>query len=290
MIEIRKIAIYGKAGIGKSTVSSNISAALSEMGERVMQVGCDPKRDSIATLCGRLMPTLMDKVRDSNKMSEEVINEIIFEGFNGILGVECGGPKPGRGCAGKGVNLGLQLLEQYKIFEKRDRTFVIFDVLGDVVCGGFSQPIRSGYAKEMYMVTCGEILTMYQANNIIQAVVRLYNAGVEVGVAGLIDNMRGVPYEREIVEEFGRVIGVPVIQHIPRSKVVQDAEFQGKTVIEAYPSSEQAEVYRELARKILNIKKTYIPKPVSMEDLKDIISSIDRDLPPRENASTKSFK
>jgi nitrogenase iron protein NifH len=270
----KQIAVYGKAGIGKSTVSSNISAALSQMGERVMQVGCDPKRDSIATLCGQLMPTLMDQTMKYPRITEELIEEVVFTGFNDILGLECGGPKPGRGCAGKGVNLALQLLDQFHIFEKHDVTFALFDVLGDVVCGGFAQPIRSGYAKEMYVVICGEILTLYQSNNITRAVVRLHDAGVDVGVAGFIDNMRGVPYEKEIVEEFGRLVGIPIVAHIPRSKLVHDAEFEGKTVIERYPDSEQAQVYRDLAKKIIENTETYIPRITTMEDLERMIIEV----------------
>ncbi len=270
----KQIAIYGKAGIGKSTVSSNISAALSQMGERVMQVGCDPKRDSIATLCGKLMPTLMDQTRKNPNVTEDLIEEVVFTGFNDILGLECGGPKPGRGCAGKGVNLALQLLDQYHIFEKHDVTFALFDVLGDVVCGGFAQPIRSGYAKEMYVVICGEVLTLLQSTNITRAVVRLHDVGVDVGIAGFIDNMRGVPNEREIVEAFGKLVGVPIIAHVPRSSLVHDAEFEGKTVIECYPDSEQAQVYRNLAKKILETTHTYIPKIVTMEQIETVISKV----------------
>ncbi|TDA68020.1 MAG: nitrogenase iron protein [Clostridia bacterium] len=270
----RIVAIYGKAGIGKSTVSSNISAALSQMGEQVMQVGCDPKRDSIATLCGELKPTFMEKMQEKRKVAEADIDEVIFTGFNGVYGIECGGPKPGRGCAGKGVNWALETLDKHNIFDKYGATVVIFDVLGDVVCGGFSQPIRSGYAKEMYIVVCGEVLTLFQANNILKAVVRLHETGVDVGVAGIINNMRGVEHEQEIVEAFGKLIGVPVIEHIPRSKVVQEAEFDGKTVIEAFPGSEQADVYRRLARKILENKDRYIPRIASLEDIERVIIQV----------------
>ena len=260
---IRMIAIYGKAGIGKSTVSSNLSAALSTMGEKVMQVGCDPKRDSIATLCGKLMPTLLDEVRGKVVGLKE-IESVIFKGYNDILGIECGGPHPGKGCAGKGVDLALELLSRFNIFEKKGASFVIFDVLGDVVCGGFSKPMRSGYAKEMYQVVSGEVLTLYQANSIFKAVTRLSDLGVEVGIAGLINNMRGMKDEEKIVEDFASAIGIPVTYHIPRSKTVQDAEFDGKTVIEAYPESEQADRYRELAKKIQDNKDkpTHIPKNI----------------------------
>jgi len=268
---IRKVAMYGKGGVGKSTVCSNVSAALSQMGEKVMQVGCDPKRDSISTLCGKLMPTILDKTAETRSVTEEMVRSVIFEGFNGVLGCESGGPRPGVGCAGKGVNLALQLLERFQIFDKYGVTLVLFDVLGDVVCGGFAQPMRSGYAHEIYLITCGEPLTLFQVNNIIKAVHKLSSLGADVGVAGIIDNMRGVAHEKEIVEEFGKLIGVPVIEHVPRSKTVQDAEFQGKTVIEALPDSPQAEVYRRLAQKILTNKDIHTPTPVTMDDIKGIM-------------------
>lgn len=267
---VKKIAIYGKGGIGKSTTSSNLSAALSHMGEKVLQVGCDPKRDSIATLCGKLMPTILGQALESTRMTQEIMDKLVFTGYNGVLGCESGGPRPGRGCAGKGVNLALRLLDEFRVVERYQVTFVLYDVLGDVVCGGFAQPMRSGYASETYLVTCGEVLTMYQVNNIAKAVVKLHAAGAEVGVAGLINNMRGIPDEERIVEDFAQLLGVPVIQHVPRSRLVQQAESQGKTVIEAFPDSDQAEVYRSLARKVLANEKTYIPKIATFRDIKEI--------------------
>lgn len=272
---VRKIAIYGKGGIGKSTTSCNISAAISHMGHKVLQVGCDPKRDSIATLCGHLMPTILDQLKATQRMTANQIDQVVFTGYNGVLGMESGGPSPGTGCAGKGVFMALQLIEQFQVIKRYGVDFALFDVLGDVVCGGFAQPMRAGFAREIYLVTCGEMLTLFQVNNISRAVSKLHEAGANVGVAGIINNMRGVPNEEVIVEEFAKQVGLPVMQHIPRSRLVQEAEIQGKTVIEAFPDSPQAEVYRSLARKILDNTETFIPSNISMRQIKDIVHSFD---------------
>ena len=236
-----------------------------------MQVGCDPKRDSIATLCGGLQPTILSAVEQGD-IDEETMRGLIREGYNGILGVESGGPKPGSGCAGRGVLTALRILEEYDIFEKYDITFALFDVLGDVVCGGFAQPLRAGYAREVYIVTCGELLTLLQINNIAASVRRLNEQGADCAVAGLINNMRGVENEEQIVEAVAERMGVPVIAHIPRSPLVQEAEMDAKTVVGAFPDSDQAEVYRELARKVLDNQKTYIPNTISFKEIRPIVS------------------
>lgn len=273
--DARKVAFYGKGGIGKSTTASNVSAAISYMDHKVLQVGCDPKRDSIATLCGKLMPTILDQVKASPRMSANLMDQVVFTGYNGVLGMESGGPSPGTGCAGKGVFMALQMIEQFQVIKRYGVTFVIFDVLGDVVCGGFAQPMRGGFAREIYLVTCGELLTLFQVNNIARAVAKLHGAGADVGIAGLINNMREVANEEAIVEAFAREIGVPVIQHVPRSRLVQQAENQGKTVIEAFPHSPQSDVYRELAVKILDNKSKFVPGTITMRQIKEIVHSFD---------------
>lgn len=274
--EIKTIAIYGKGGIGKSVTSSNLSAALAEMGEKVLQVGCDPKHDSIATLCGMLKPTILDLTKDTERFGRVRRRDLesrLFTGFNGVIGCEAGGPKPASGCAGKGVTLALQLLKEHNIPERYGITFIIYDILGDAVCGGFARPMRDGFAKDVYVIACGETLTLYMVNNILKAIRLINDSGAEVGCAGIIDNMRGVPSEEAIVESFGQLVGVPVIYHVPRDKVVQLAEFQGKTVMEAYPDSAQANHYRALARKIKENEQRFVPNPTSMEEIKKIVQA-----------------
>lgn len=275
----RSIAVYGKAGIGKSITSSHLSASLAKMGQKVMQVGCDPKRDSVALLCHGIMPTILERFKmvdaeteEPIEMTEEILSEVMFEGYSDVLCCESGGPRPGIGCAGRGVLVAIQLLEEFNVLEKYGITFAVYDVLGDVVCGGFAQPMRAGHAKEIYVITCGESLTLYITNEILKAVNRIAAEDVEVGVAGLVDNQRNVPHEREIVEAFAEKVGVPVIEHVPRSLKVQEAEAMGKTVIEAFPESDQAKVYGGLAKKVLDNKFIYHPKPLTgMDEIMDTV-------------------
>lgn len=275
----RRIAIYGKAGIGKSITSSHLSVALSELGEKVIQVGCDPKRDSVALLCGGIMPTILEQLKmvdaeteEPVEMTEKILDKVMFKGYKDVLCCESGGPRPGIGCAGRGVLVAVQLLEEFNVLKRFGITFGIYDVLGDIVCGGFSQPMRGGHAEEIYIVVCGEPLTLYITNEILKAVDRIVSEGIEVGVAGLIDNQRNVPHEKDIVEEFGRKVGVPVIEHVPRSLKVQEAEARGKTVLEAFPDSDQAEVYRGLAKIVLENKYVYTPSPLSgMDEIMDTV-------------------
>lgn len=269
----KTVAFYGKGGIGKSTTSCNVSASLSEMGERVMQVGCDPKRDSISMLCHGMKPTILHTMmeRGESGISEDLVKSVVHNGFANVLCVESGGPKPGVGCGGRGVNLALTALDRYKIFDQYDVTFLLLDVLGDTVCGGFAQPLRSGFAKQVYIVTCGEPLTLYQMNNLGKAVNNVRLTGQDVGVAGLIDNQRGIINEEKIVEEVADIMGVPVTAHIPRSELIQRGELLGQCVLEAFPDSDLVNIYRSLAKKILENEKTYIPKNVPLRTIKEIV-------------------
>ena len=246
---MRKLAIYGKGGIGKSTTTSNLSAALSMLGLKVMQIGCDPKADSTINLMGgNFIPTVLEVM---NKKGDNItLEDIVFEGFNGVLCVEAGGPTPGVGCAGRGIIAAFEKLAELNAFEVYQPDIVIYDVLGDVVCGGFSMPIRNGYADEVYIVTSGEMMSMYAASNISTAVNQFKNRGY-ASLKGLILNAKNVENEYELVQKLATEINSSIYHYIPRDKVVQLSENDGKTVIEKESSCEMANVYLELAKKII---------------------------------------
>ena len=279
---MRQIAIYGKGGIGKSTTASNLSAALAEMNYKVMQVGCDPKQDSTTALLGEFQATVLDTLQEnnvsfdvnfgSNGKHEELIKEFVSSGFADVLCIESGGPRPGVGCAGRGVLVALEFLSKNKVFEKYQIDVVIYDVLGDVVCGGFAAPMRKGYAGEVYLISSGELMALYAANNIAKAIYNLATERRNARIGGLILNARNVVGEIELIEEFAERLGIPVMAHIPRSDHVQIAEYDSKTVIEAFPQSEQAQIYRHLAKKIVANDKRVIPTPFeTIGDIQELL-------------------
>lgn len=264
----REIALYGKGGIGKSTIACNLSVNLSEMGHKVMQVGCNPKVDSTAFLLGG-EPSDVNVLQHTKEygVSEKTVLETVVEGYRAVLCVESGGPEPAEGCAGRGVTLALDLLKQYQIAERFNVDFIIYDVIADVVCGGFGQPMRSGYAREVYLVTSGELMSLYSANNISRAIATIAASGRDVRVAGIISNMRGVENELELIEAFAQRIGVPIMAHIPRDSTVQKAEALSGTVAQVFPDSPMGKLYRTLAEKVLEPKDRVVPTPMELEEL-----------------------
>jgi nitrogenase iron protein NifH len=264
---MRQIAIYGKGGIGKSTIAANLSKALSELGLNVMQVGCDPKRDSTRILTGgRLIPTVLDLYREKLRLGKDEyaisLGDIVFKAPSGVYCVESGGPEPGVGCAGRGVLTTLQILKDLKAFETYGIDVAIYDVLGDVVCGGFAMPIRQGYAREIYLICSGGFMSIYAANNIARAVQRLARRG-DTGLSGIICNSNGnEKFERAVLPEFAQRLGSKFIQFVPRSSVIQACETEGRTVLEHAPKSEEAKIFRELAKLVMENDARVIPTPV----------------------------
>ncbi len=260
------IAIYGKGGIGKSTTTSNIAAALAEAGYRVIQIGCDPKSDSTVTLRGgNYLPTVLDSTREGSKVRLEDISAV---GFKGVLCVEAGGPVPGVGCAGRGINAAITLLQELKLFDDFKPDFVLYDVLGDVVCGGFAVPILEGLTDRVYVVTSSDFMAIYAANNLFKAITKYApSGGAKLG--GIIANGLVAPYAKTLIDDFAQQTGTRAVQYIPRALVVSQSELYGQTVIEAHPESEHADLYRQLAKSIIEDTEAVIPKPLSVNDLRN---------------------
>ena len=267
---MRKVAIYGKGGIGKSTTTQNTVAGLVEMGKKVMVVGCDPKADSTRLLLnGLAQKTVLDTLREEGEDVE--LEDVRKVGFGGTLCTESGGPEPGVGCAGRGIITSINLLEQLGAYaESEELDYVFYDVLGDVVCGGFAMPIREGKAQEIYIVVSGEMMAMYAANNICKGIVKFAEAG-GVRLGGLICNSRKVDNEQEMIQALADRLGTQMIHFVPRDNMVQRAEINRKTVIEYDASHGQADEYRALAKKIDENQMYVIPKPLEIEELEKML-------------------
>ena len=264
----KQIAIYGKGGIGKSTTTSNLSAALSDLGYSVMQIGCDPKNDSTTTLRkGKSIPTVLDTVR---KRSSDLDN-LVHEWYNGIYCVEAGGPEPGVGCAGRGIISAIELLDTNGIIEEYNPDIIIYDVLGDVG-GGFAMPIRKGIADQVYTVTSSDYMAIYAVNNLFKGILKYSNNGGAL-LGGVIGNSIKSTLKEDMIKDFTNETNSDVIQFVPRSPTVTRCELDGVTTIEGAPDSAQAEVYRELARKVIANKNKFLPTPFDNDDLSDWASS-----------------
>ena len=245
-----KLAIYGKGGIGKSTMTANLAAAFAALGKRVIQIGCDPKADSTINLLeGEPLQPVMDYLRE-HEDDPESIDEIAKKGFGDVLCIETGGPTPGLGCAGRGIIATFQLLEDLELFETYEPDVVLYDVLGDVVCGGFAAPIREGYAEQVLIVTSGEKMALYAADNIYRAVQNFADRDyAEVG--GVIFNRRNIPDEEAKVHTFADERGLKIVGDIPRSDEINHFEEMGKTVIEGDPDLPISQTFLGIAKKLL---------------------------------------
>lgn len=265
---MRQVAIYGKGGIGKSTTTQNTVAALAEAGKKVLVVGCDPKADSTRLLLhGLNQKTVLDTLRDEGEDID--LEDIMRTGFMGTKCVESGGPEPGVGCAGRGIITSINMLESLGAYTD-DLNYVFYDVLGDVVCGGFAMPIREGKAREIYIVASGELMALYAANNISKGIKKFADTG-GVRLGGIICNSRKVDNEYELLNAFAGEMGSQLIHFVPRDNIVQRAEINRKTVIDFEPGAAQADEYRQLANSIDGNDMFVIPKPMVQERLEELM-------------------
>lgn len=269
MAKLRQVAIYGKGGIGKSTTTQNLTAGLVELGKQVMVVGCDPKADSTRLLLGGLAQrTVLDTIREEGEDVE--LDSILKEGYGGTRCVESGGPEPGVGCAGRGIITSVGMLERLGAYTD-DLDYVFYDVLGDVVCGGFAMPIREGKAQEIYIVASGEMMALYAANNISKGIAKYARTG-GVRLGGIICNSRNVDREKDLLRAFAKELGTQLIYFVPRDNLVQHAEINKQTVIQYKPDSNQAKEYLSLAEAIDNNELFTIPTPMTQERLEEILT------------------
>jgi nitrogenase iron protein NifH len=270
MAALRQIAFYGKGGIGKSTTSQNTLAALADLNQKILIVGCDPKADSTRLILhAKMQDTVLQLAAEAGSVEDLEVEDVVKVGYKGIKCTEAGGPEPGVGCAGRGVITAINFLEENGAYEGVD--YVSYDVLGDVVCGGFAMPIRENKAQEIYIVMSGEMMALYAANNISRGILKYATTG-SVRLGGLICNERQTDREYELAEALAKRLGSQLIHFVPRDNIVQHAELRRQTVIEYAPDCKQAAEYRTLAQKIHdNAGKGVIPTPITMEELEDML-------------------
>lgn len=269
-MSLRQIAFYGKGGIGKSTTSQNTLAALVDMDQKILIVGCDPKADSTRLILhAKAQDTVLHLAAEAGSVEDLELEDVLKIGYKGIRCVESGGPEPGVGCAGRGVITAINFLEENGAYDGVD--YVSYDVLGDVVCGGFAMPIRENKAQEIYIVMSGEMMALYAANNIAKGILKYANSG-GVRLGGLVCNERKTDKEWELADALAKRLGTQLIHFVPRDNIVQHAELRRMTVIEYAPESKQAEEYRQLASKVhANKGNGTIPTPITMEELEDML-------------------
>ena len=260
----KHIAIYGKGGIGKSTIAANLSAAMSQAGARVLQIGCDPKQDSTRLLLsGHRITTVLEYLKTTQPLQRK-LEDIVATGYGDVACVEAGGPEPGVGCAGRGILSTFDLLEKLDI-AARGFDVTIYDVLGDVVCGGFAVPLRDEYAEIVYVVTSGEFMALYAANNILRGVRNFEANGPRLG--GLILNQRGIADEEAHVRRFAEAVSLPIVATFPHSTLFAEAEHMKQPIIAAFPQSELASAFTAFAHYLLDAPPRYEARPLMTGEL-----------------------
>jgi nitrogenase iron protein NifH len=258
---MERLVFFGKGGIGKSTTSTNISATFAGLSRRVLHVGCDPKHDStVALLDGRMIEAVVDKPIDLDNVRPD---DIVERSRLGIDCVEAGGPSAGVGCGGRGISRMLEIFNAAKLLDSGRYDTCIFDILGDVVCGGFASPLKKDFGEKVVIVASEEVMALYAANNIAKAVVNYASNGVVL--AGIILNLRDNREDREPAYRFAKLLNTEIIGFVPRDPLVREAEYRRMTVVEHAPASHIASVYREIGEKILAVdpKKIQLPTPLT---------------------------
>jgi nitrogenase iron protein NifH len=260
---MHKIAIYGKGGIGKSTISSHLSAVFAQRGMKVLHVGCDPKHDSTMRIAPPFgVPTVIELLRQNPGALRS--RSFVKKGRFGIDLVECGGPEPGAGCGGRGVAKMFEMFTSIRLLERGDWDVSLFDVLGDVVCGGFAAPLRQGFSEKAYIVCSEELMAMYAANNVVKAIKT--NAGNGVALGGIIANTRDNESGPAVVEKFAKALGTDLVAVIPRSPIVLEAEAEMKTVVEYQPDHEFLNIFNDMAQRIVDFDPATAPAAVPLDD------------------------
>ena len=285
---MKQIAVYGKGGIGKSTLSANISAALSLNNKRILQIGCDPKHDSTKLLMrGLSIPTVLDYIKTKSPL-EYRKSDILFEGFGKIGCIEAGGPKPGVGCAGRGIITAFELLETLRIKDNYD--MIVYDVLGDVVCGGFAVPIRREYSDSIFIVTSGEYMSLYAANNILRGI-QNYDEN-RPRLLGILYNSRNVKNEDDRVYKFAEAVKLPVFARIPRDDIFARAEKANVTVLELTQNEKNpvADIFKGIAKRICEGTEHFAANPLTDDELEALILSNEGAITKASHSATSSPK
>ncbi|MHC1598240.1 MAG: nucleotide-binding protein [Candidatus Methanofastidiosia archaeon] len=265
--KIKQVAIYGKGGIGKSTISSHLAVALTRLGKNVLLVGCDPKSDSVINLLDGIIPkTILDIVSQQRCIDTSTVDDVIKKGYGGVWCCEAGGPEPGVGCAGRGIIIAIESLQDQDIFRKYNIDIVIYDVPGDVVCGGFAMPIRKGLAQEVYIVTSHEFSSLYAANNIIKGIRRFADAGGGL-LSGIISNSRGIECKPHVINEFADAWGTEIVATIPWDNELSRAELYGKTLFQMNSLSPTINEFMNLGGKIISQTDPISPTPLDYKDM-----------------------